>query len=164
MRAEKFPVFAALLNALHRGVVVRIITNNYDEPAQPSGTVPLLDFLALNGANISYYVSTTFMHAKYMAVDGKVVSISSVNYSQSSFMQNREAGVYITGSAIVDFCAKVFDYDFAAAIPLVPGSYSPSDMRTITDPTLIKVHSLFHIVLALFCRLLFSNPLTYMYN
>jgi phosphatidylserine/phosphatidylglycerophosphate/cardiolipin synthase-like enzyme len=140
MRAESFPVFAALLNALHRGVAVRIVTNNYNNPAQPSGTVPMLDFLVLNGANISYYTSTTFMHAKYMAIDGKVVSISSVNYSETSFMQNREAGLYITGSAVVNFCGSVFDYDFSAAIPLVPGSYSHSDMQTITDPTQIKVH------------------------
>jgi phosphatidylserine/phosphatidylglycerophosphate/cardiolipin synthase-like enzyme len=139
MRAESFPVFAALLNALHRGVAVRIVTNNYNNPAQPAGTVPMLDFLVLNGANVSYYTSTTFMHAKYMAIDGKVVSISSVNYSLSSYMYNREAGLYITGSAVVKFCAKVFDYDFSAAIPLVPGSYSPSDMRIITDPTQIKV-------------------------
>ena len=143
MRADSFPVFGALLNALHRGVAVRIVTNNYNNPAQPSGTVSMLDFLALNGANISYYTSTTFMHAKYMAVDGKVVSISSVNYSQSSYMYNREAGLYITGTAVVKFCAKVFDYDFSAAIPLVPASYSPSEMRIITDTTQIKVHLFF---------------------
>lgn len=143
MRADSFPVFGALLNALHRGVAVRIVTNNYNNPAQPSGTVSMLDFLALNGANISYYTSTTFMHAKYMAIDGKVVSISSVNYSQSSYMDNREAGLYITGTAVVKFCAKVFDYDFSAAIPLVPASYSPSEMRIITDTTQIKVHLFF---------------------
>jgi phosphatidylserine/phosphatidylglycerophosphate/cardiolipin synthase-like enzyme len=140
MRAESFPVFTALLNALHRGVAVRIVTNNYNNPAQPSGTVPMLDFLVLNGANISYYTSTTFMHAKYMAIDGKVVSISSVNYSETSYMQNREAGLYITGSAVVNFCASVFDYDFSAAIPLVPGSFSHSDLQIITDPSHIKVH------------------------
>jgi phosphatidylserine/phosphatidylglycerophosphate/cardiolipin synthase-like enzyme len=140
MRAESFPVFTALLNALHRGVAVRIVTNNYNNPAQPSGTVPMLDFLVLNGANISYYTSTTFMHAKYMAIDGKVVSISSVNYSETSYMQNREAGLYITGSAVVNFCASVFDYDFSVAIPLVPGSFSHSDLQIITDPSHIKVH------------------------
>ncbi len=139
MRAEAFPIFGALLNALHRGVAVRIVTNNYNNPAQPSGTVSLLDFLALNGANISFYTSTTFMHAKYMAIDGKVVSISSVNYSETSFMDNREAGLYITGTSIVKFCAKVFDYDFAAATPLIPASYTQSEMKIITDPTQIKV-------------------------
>lgn len=142
-RAESFPVFGALLNALHRGVAVRIVTNNYNDPAQPSGTVSLLDFLALNGANISYYTSTTFMHAKYMAIDGKVVSISSVNYSQTSYMDNREAGLYITGVAIVKFCAQVFDYDFSAATPLVPGSYTESEMKIITDPSQIKVQFTF---------------------
>jgi phosphatidylserine/phosphatidylglycerophosphate/cardiolipin synthase-like enzyme len=149
MRAEAFPVFGALLNALHRGVAVRIVTNNYNSPAQPSGTVSLLDFLALNGAKISFYTSTTFMHAKYMAIDGKVVSISSVNYSQTSYMENREAGLYITGTDIVKFCATVFDYDFSAATPLVPGSYTQSELKIITDTTQIKVHPTFFI--AAFC-------------
>lgn len=32
MRQEQFPVFPAIVNALHRGVTVRLLTNNYNTP------------------------------------------------------------------------------------------------------------------------------------
>jgi len=60
-RNETFPLFPALLNALHRGVSVRIVTNNYglDDCA---GTITMLQFLALNGAQVKYYTTTTYAH------------------------------------------------------------------------------------------------------
>ena len=74
---EAFPVFPALLNAINRGVTVRLLTNNY-EGSTCSGLIQPLDFLVLAGVQVRYYTSTTFMHAKFMIVDGKVVAISSV--------------------------------------------------------------------------------------
>ena len=53
------------------------------------------------------------MHAKYMAVDGKRVSISSVNWSKTSYTKNREAGVVFESNAINVFCTNVFDADWA---------------------------------------------------
>ena len=96
-RNESFPVFQALLNAVHRGVKVRIITNDYNTPDCP-GTISPLPFLALNGVEVRYYASTTFYHAKFVMVDGVKLSISSINFSYTSFLKNREAGAVITGS------------------------------------------------------------------
>ena len=70
-------MFPALLNALNRGVKIRIITNNYGTKTC-EGLISSLDFLALAGVEIRFYTSTTFMHAKFLLRDGKVVSISSV--------------------------------------------------------------------------------------
>ena len=42
------------------------------------------------GVEVTYYASTSFMHAKYIQVDGKKASVSSVNWSRNSFMNNRE--------------------------------------------------------------------------
>ena len=42
------------------------------------------------GVEVTYYASTSFMHAKYIQVDGKKASVSSVNWSHNSFMNNRE--------------------------------------------------------------------------
>ena len=67
--AEEFPVMPALLNAIHqRGVSVRILTNDYGTP-DCVGTYTPLTVLLLNGASIRWYNQTTFMHAKYMAID-----------------------------------------------------------------------------------------------
>ena len=68
-REEAFPIFAVLLNAVHAGIRIRILTNNYEEP-DCTGSISPLPFLALNGVHVAYYTSTTFMHAKYIAVDG----------------------------------------------------------------------------------------------
>ena len=54
-RDESFPVFPALLNAMrHRGVKVRIVTNDYGTPDCP-GTLTPLSYLALNGAVVRWY-------------------------------------------------------------------------------------------------------------
>jgi hypothetical protein len=52
--AETFPVFPALLNAAHRGVTVRIITNNYNNPVC-SGMIDIITWWSLNGIQITWY-------------------------------------------------------------------------------------------------------------
>lgn len=54
MRKEQFPVFPALLNAMHeKKATVRILTNNYNT-ATCSGMIAPLDFLALNGVCVCH--------------------------------------------------------------------------------------------------------------
>eukprot|EP01048_Picozoa_sp_COSAG05_P017567 COSAG05_NODE_2416_length_3091_cov_4.257994_4_plen_141_part_00 len=85
LRSDAFPVFGALLNALHRGISVQILTNDFGEDC-PGGTIKMLTFLALNGARIKFYRSTTFLHAKLLAIDSwSMIAISSVNWSHSSY-------------------------------------------------------------------------------
>jgi len=60
---EEFPIFAALLNAIHNGISVRILTNNYNTPCF-SDQIDPLTFLALAGAQVRYYTSTTYIHEK----------------------------------------------------------------------------------------------------
>ena len=95
-RNETFPVFPALLNAVHeRGVKIRIITNNFSTPTCP-GSISPLDWLVLNNIQVRFYTSTTFVHTKYIAIDkGAKTAISSVNWSYTSFLKNREAGVIL---------------------------------------------------------------------
>ena len=79
------------------GVAVRIITNGFGD-VTCEGKIAPFDFLALNGVKIVIFTSTTFDHAKFMMRDGKAASISSVNWSRSSYMKNREAGANIEGT------------------------------------------------------------------
>lgn len=77
------------------------------------------------------------MHAKFMMIDkGKKTSVSSVNFSYTSFMLNREAGVILEGvcGAATDFYSGVFEGDWAKAVQYKPThSYSSSDMAVITS-------------------------------
>jgi len=54
-----------------------------------------LGFLKLAGADVRYFTTVTFLHSKYISVDGKKAAVSSVNFSFTSFMENREAGLLI---------------------------------------------------------------------
>ena len=137
-RNESFPVFPALLNAVHeRGVKVRIITNNFTIPACPGNITPF-DWLVLNNIEVRMYTTTTFMHAKFVIIDGGAkTALSSVNWSYTSFLLNRESGVILedcTCSAI-SLYQSVFEYDWENGMDyVITQTYSPSEMNIITDP------------------------------
>ena len=136
-------MFPALLNAVHKKkIVVRLLTNDYNQKTC-DGLISPLDWLSLNGIEIRYYTSTTFMHAKYMIIDkGKKTSVSSVNFSHTSFMRNREAGVVLTGtcSTATDFYTSVFDSDWNnGLIYNVSQKYNSTTMKYITDPASLPV-------------------------
>jgi hypothetical protein len=115
--------------------------NNYAQPTC-AGMISPLDFWSLNGVSISYYTTTTFMHAKYMRVEteeGNATAVSSINYSQTSFVQNREAGMIINettavGANMAAFTTTVFNYDFQNGSPYqVTNTYTPAEIKTITS-------------------------------
>eukprot|EP00656_Telonema_subtile_P040932 TRINITY_DN4601_c0_g1_i4.p1 TRINITY_DN4601_c0_g1~~TRINITY_DN4601_c0_g1_i4.p1 ORF type:complete len:476 (+),score=69.83 TRINITY_DN4601_c0_g1_i4:149-1576(+) len=142
-RDEEFPVFPALLNAAHAGVKVRLLTNNY-ETGDCAGVISPLPFLALNGVEIAYYTSTTFLHAKYMAVDGVKLSVSSINFSRTSFTRNREAGALIDGAGaapLIAMATSVFEADWAQADPLKPqpSGWTAADLTVIQNTSALPV-------------------------
>ena len=136
-RNESFPVFPALLNAVHdRGVKIRIVTNNFTIPACPGKITPF-DWLVLNDVQVRMYTTTTFQHAKYITVDkGKKTAVSSVNWSYTSFLKNREAGVILedcTCSA-VSLYQSAFDYDWDNGEDyVITQTYTPSEMAVIIN-------------------------------
>jgi len=138
-RNESFPIFAALLNALHRGVTVQILTNNYSQPYYP-GLIDPLGFLTIAGADVRSFTTVTFIHSKYMSVDGKKAAVSSVNFSKTSFMENREAGLLIEDNAdVMAFLDGVYDADFSQAVPWVTIDYDSSDMAIIKNTAILPV-------------------------
>jgi len=99
-----------------------------------------LGFLSLAGADVRYFTTVTFIHSKFISTDNKTAAVSSVNFSQTSFMLNREAGLIIEGNdEILAFLDGVFDADFAQALPWQTISYSESDMKIIKDSSELPV-------------------------
>jgi len=141
-KEEDFPVFAALLNAVHRGVKIRMVTNNFTQTSC-EGKISPLDWLHLNGVGIRWYVSTTFMHSKVVIVDGgKRTSVSSVNFSFTSFMMNREAGVVVEDCTcpLTGLYQKVFQQDWDSGNEFKEyATYSSDDMAVITSSSPMKV-------------------------
>ena len=81
-KPETFPIWAAVLNANARGVRVRVLSNECfytvaDGNLHPRFLTPL--------NQVKQFASVSFLHAKMIAVDGKIVSVSSINFSESSF-------------------------------------------------------------------------------
>ena len=119
-------------------MTVRILTNNYTKTIDAcADKVTPLDWLALNNVHIRLYTTTTFQHAKFIVIDkGTKTAISSVNWSYTSFMKNREAGVILedcTCSAIT-FYQSVFEYDWDNGVKYTPTrAYSPPEMKIITN-------------------------------
>jgi len=140
---EAFPVFPALLNAVHqKKIKVRLLTNNYSQPTAPGKITPL-DWFYLNGIQIRFYTTTTFMHSKYMVIDhGKKTSVSSVNFSKTSFTKNREAGVVLEdcSCSMIDFYQSVFEYDWGQGSDYyIDNSYTDDEMKYITDPSTMPI-------------------------
>lgn len=140
-RADPFPIFGALLNAAHRGVSIRVLINDFADTDCP-GMISALAFFKLNNIQVKMYTSTAFMHAKYLTVDASTVSISSVNWSKTSYTKNREAGINFSGATtqIVDFVTEVFEADWNQAYDYtVTQTYSAANLKIIQDTSLITV-------------------------
>lgn len=99
----------------------------------------MLDWLAMNNISIRMYKTTYFLHAKYAFIDrGKKTLISSVNYSKTSFMKNRESGVIISQCSDCDtlkLYQTVFERDWEIADPYVfDNQYTEDQVKSMTDP------------------------------
>jgi hypothetical protein len=83
------------------------------------------------------YTTTTFMHAKFIVIDrGTKTAVSSVNWSYTSFMRNREAGVIVEDCdcSAISFYQSVFQHDWDSGTDYaITQTYSPSNMKIITD-------------------------------
>jgi len=82
------------------------------------------------------------MHAKYISVDGSAAAVSSVNYDYTSFMENREAGLILSGSGaapLISFMTSVFTYDYNNGKTWPTNSYNSSDMAIIKNTAPLKV-------------------------
>eukprot|EP00731_Ephydatia_muelleri_P006972 Em0003g1220a len=140
-RNESFPIFAALLNAVHlHNVSVRLLINDYYVPTC-QGMIAPLDWLSLNGIQVRLYRTTTFLHSKFVMIDyGRRTSVSSVNFSYTSFLKNREAGIILDqcSCSAIGLYKSVFENDWDLGYDyVVSNTYTSSELEYITDPSMI---------------------------
>ncbi|MFW9958062.1 MAG: phosphatidylserine/phosphatidylglycerophosphate/cardiolipin synthase family protein [Candidatus Odinarchaeota archaeon] len=102
----------AIVAAKHRGVTVRIITEEgrNDNPevalAFAEENIPVI------WMDLRFFAA---IHNKAFIADGRIVLICSVNWSEESISENREAGVIIEHNGIGAWYQAVFDYDWGLA-------------------------------------------------
>lgn len=105
------------------------MTNNFEDIAC-ANQVTNLDYLLLAGADVRYFKTVSFTHTKYMMIDGQIALVSSVNYSKTSLIKNREAGLIISQEGkrvITQFLNQVFESDFSSGLTLKTYNYTLSD-------------------------------------
>ncbi len=104
-------ILDAIVAAKNRGVTVRVISEedyNYEEVAHlfHQHNIPIV------WQDTRYFSAN---HNKGIIVDGRIVLISSINYSDNSIENNREAGVIIENADVAQWYLDVFDYDWGIA-------------------------------------------------
>ena len=101
-------VVDAILAAYDRGVTVRVITD------EEKDFLEVAEILTDHGIPIVWHDTRWFTanHNKGIIVDGRIVLISSINYSDGSISANREAGVIIEHPGVAQWYSQVYDFDW----------------------------------------------------
>jgi cardiolipin synthase len=122
-------IVGALSNAAKGGVNVRIITPQCVKGNNPKLDYPALRSLAADGVatKVMPYPATPthpYMHSKMILVDQRVAYVGSVNFTETSLLRNREAGIIFVNDTATQTIRQLFETDWTNAID-VPA----------TDPT-----------------------------
>lgn len=102
-------VVGALVEALTRGVEIRILVSELDGESlwhEESG------FLARSGAHVGV-LNSFYVHAKVVVVDREVVWIGSQNLTATSLDENREVGIVTDDDMVLARVIGVFETDWA---------------------------------------------------
>ena len=138
--ASSSPVLDAVIAAANRGVRVRILLNDdvvFDHPGTTSVHKNQITVDGLRGkANITAKIANLkamgvdYIHNKGMLIDGDETLISSINWDENSFTNNREAAVVIASTEVNQFYENLFDRDWS-----VSNGSSTSEPTQPTAPT-----------------------------
>lgn len=103
-------VVEKLVELKSRGVRVRVLLD------KTLSGYELTVYRALKHGGISvrfvYMPSGNVMHSKIIIIDGKVLEIGSINFSEAALKGNREAGVIIRDSEVVSKYLEIFELDW----------------------------------------------------
>ncbi len=104
-------ILDAILAAKARGVTVRVITEEEKDWEEVE------ELLLEHDIPIAYQDTRWFTanHNKGIIADGRIVLISSINYSDGSITANREAGVIIENEDVASWYQDVYDFDWSIA-------------------------------------------------
>lgn len=105
-------VLDAIVAAKHRGVTVRIIMEdgrNDNEDVALAFAEENIPVIWMDGRFFSA------IHNKAFIADGRIILLCSINWSEESISENREAGVVIEHDGVAGWYQEVFDYDWGIA-------------------------------------------------
>ncbi|RNI17975.1 hypothetical protein EFY87_18750 [Flexivirga caeni] len=106
----------AVVAAAQRGVAVRVVAENEDN----ANTTELNEVTAAGG-QVKTYTSSTgyYIHAKAIVVDdgtaNQRVFLGSENFSNNSLNDNRELGLIVSDTGVINGVEQAFDNDFGGS-------------------------------------------------
>src|ERR1039457_6200264 len=109
----------AIMDALKRGVRVRILSNSKESIDEPTITTPILKSLARvksQGAQVytkKVYGDSTTMHSKLLIVDGVFSWIGSHNFHPRSYRYEREVVLASFDERLAKQFEEIFEQDIA---------------------------------------------------
>ena len=130
-------VISALEQAAKRGVIVEVVMTNSSDWKT--------DFTNLtnSGVQVRTYASSAslYIHAKMILTDGNKAFLGSENFSSSSLDDNRELGLTLTDSSVINSLGATFSQDwqgataFTVAQPSTSSSSSSSSASSSSTST-----------------------------
>ncbi|MHA1440970.1 MAG: phospholipase D-like domain-containing protein [Candidatus Heimdallarchaeota archaeon] len=96
-----------LIAAADRGVAVRVLM-----PEPGSSSQNTTELLLGHGIDVRFFKGLGHNHNKHVCADGQVTSISSINWSNNSVVNNRESGAVVKSTNVATYFKTVFDYDW----------------------------------------------------
>ena len=121
---------SAMVNAAKRGVDARFLLSASEE--EDKNLVNELNWAGVKAANMTSNGYAT-MHNKGAIIDN-AVWVSSVNWTDNAFLNNRECGLYIMSADVANFYAGVYNVDWEhdydpSKIPSAPESDSNAELQ-----------------------------------
>lgn len=163
------PIVKALVTKFNQGVTDIKIQINQDADHDnvtsylQGANIPVRWMGNYTSANGASYLSTD--HNKLMIIDNKVVILSSINFGENAFLNNRESGMVIQDVNVANYCNKVFEADWAVGeIPPFPmfQAQKVQSFNKITSPEVATYQSPTNIPKANFTGVynvsVFTNP------
>ena len=150
----------AIVNAKKRGVDVKVILE--PKASQNNQTVKILvqHGIPVAYANTSHYGSPhqfETMHNKGMIIDGKIVLISSINWSPTSLRDNREVGVIIKNQHIAQYYQQVFLHDWSNAAEIFLGQVVPGGPCAPLGLLVIRIIGVIIVIIVIIIIILYKK-------
>jgi cardiolipin synthase len=136
----------ALVDALKRGVHVRILSNSKESIDEPTITTPILKSLARlksHGADVytkKVYGNSTTIHSKFLIVDSVFSWIGSHNFHPRSYRYEREVVLASFDEALAAQFTEVFEKDIASNKSNRPSLNELNDIKSTPLNRLIWTH------------------------
>jgi len=142
--SDPSPIVQSLVAADNRGVDLRIQINEH------SDSDDITEYFLSLGIEIKWmgnlvsnpdgeWISDT--HNKLLIIDGKITILSSINFSENAFLNNRETGLVIQNTAVAAYYESIFDSDWndgeipSSSIQVQPNSIESIEKSAYISPT-----------------------------